>query len=481
MQDLQLALSPGRVEQRNFGLWLNSWQVGKVLQALVVDQAPSGQLLLRIGAHKVSATTDLPVQKGATLKLEVSALSPTPTLKILSTNGQTPATGSTTQLLPKTPMEQQLPALMARQGNVSNALAALSNRSSNANLLALLGANNNGSSVQAVLKHLYQPSDLNSATKLRQAVERSGLFFEAKGQQATNTAQPNAPRTTANPVQTPAQGSNTTSTQHPTNGGTTANSSSQATSNASSSNTNALLAATAKQANAIAPAARASVHIAPTSLSTPTSTAAVTVQGELPQPLAVPGSGDFKGDIQRLLKHVQQLLLSPQKHTAITPGARESLTVLRDQLDGALSHITLQQVTCQASDAKGQTCFLVDIPITVGNQTDELHLTIERDGKQDDNSTSEEDNWRITLRLNPPNLGPVAAKLNLKAQYLSVSLLCEQATTHAIMSAQLLPLQSRLEQLGFDVTRLNAAQDTSSETMPEKLAQHFNITVSERV
>lgn len=477
MQDLQLALSPGRVEQRNFGLWLNSWQVGKVLQALVVDQAPSGQLLLRIGAHKVSATTDLPVQKGATLKLEVSALSPTPTLKILSTNGQATATGSTTQLLPKTPMEQQLPALMARQGNVSNALAALSNRSSNANLLALLGASNNGSSVQAVLKHLYQPSDLSSASKLRQAVERSGLFFEAKGQQATNTAQPRAPRTTANPVQTPVQGSNTATTT----GGTAANSSSQAVPNTSSPTTNALLAATAKQANATVPATRTNAHVAPTSLSAPTSTAAVTLQGELPQPQAVPGSGDFKGDIQRLLKHVQQLLLSPQKHTVITPGARESLTVLRDQLDGALSHITLQQVTCQASDAKGQTCFLVDIPITVGNQTDELHLTIERDGKQGDNSTSEEDNWRITLRLNPPNLGPVAAKLNLKAQYLSVSLLCEQATTHAIMSAQLLPLQSRLEQLGFDVTRLNAAQDTSNETMPEKLAQHFNITVSERV
>lgn len=83
MEELQLALTTSRVDQKNMGLWLKSWQVGQVLQALVVDKAPSGQLVLRIAGHQITATADIPVQKGAVLSLEVSRLTPQPTLKII--------------------------------------------------------------------------------------------------------------------------------------------------------------------------------------------------------------------------------------------------------------------------------------------------------------------------------------------------------------------------------------------------------------
>ncbi len=462
MQDLQLALSPGRVEQRNFGLWLNSWQVGKVLQALVVDQAPSGQLLLRLGAHRVTATTDLPVQKGATLKLEVTALTPTPTLKILNTNAQAPAPAATvlTPIAPRTDLERQLPALMARQGNVSNVFSGLGSGTSGANLLSLLGAQNTGSPVQALFKHLYQPSDLDSGAKLRQAVERSGLFFEARAQQPPSSSSTGAQQ----PTQTPTPPQNATNTQ------------STAPQQPAHTGANALLAATAKTANTITPTPAPTLH-------TPTTTGSATAE-LLPNPAQPPEMatpGDFKGDIQRLLKQVQQLLQTPQDASSAAQQTRENLTALRDQLDGALSHITLQQVACQASDAKGQTCFLIDIPVKLGEHSDELHLEIERDGKQQENTSAEDENWRITLRLNPPSLGPVAAKLSLRAQHLSVSLQCEQATTHALMSAQLLPLQSRLEQLGFEVTNINTKQSISSDRITTRLSQHFNIGVSERV
>ena len=83
MEELQLALTAARVEQKNFGLWLKSWQVGQVLQALVTDKFPSGQLVLRVAGQQITATADIPVQKGAVLTLEVNRLTPTPTLKII--------------------------------------------------------------------------------------------------------------------------------------------------------------------------------------------------------------------------------------------------------------------------------------------------------------------------------------------------------------------------------------------------------------
>ena len=42
MEELQLALTAMRVEQKNFGLWLKSWQVGQMLQALIRDEEFDG-------------------------------------------------------------------------------------------------------------------------------------------------------------------------------------------------------------------------------------------------------------------------------------------------------------------------------------------------------------------------------------------------------------------------------------------------------
>ena len=49
MEELQLTLTPARVDQRNFGLMLSNWRVGQVINALVVDRMPSGGMLLSAG------------------------------------------------------------------------------------------------------------------------------------------------------------------------------------------------------------------------------------------------------------------------------------------------------------------------------------------------------------------------------------------------------------------------------------------------
>lgn len=168
MEELQLALTAARVEQRNFGLWLKSWQVGQVLQALVADKLPSGQLVLRIAGHQITATADIPVQKGAVLNLEVSSLAPIPSLKILSA----PASASSGA----DPLNGQLQLLVPRQGDVAAPYTALLDPVLSAKILSLLGLKSDA--LEALFRNISRFDQLSDPKQLRRAVQRSGLFLE---------------------------------------------------------------------------------------------------------------------------------------------------------------------------------------------------------------------------------------------------------------------------------------------------------------
>ena len=87
MEELQISLTPARVDQRDFGLWLRTPQVGQVLNAVVADKLPSGEMVLKVGAERVTASTDIPLQPGARLLLEVKQVQPQITFRVLSAGG----------------------------------------------------------------------------------------------------------------------------------------------------------------------------------------------------------------------------------------------------------------------------------------------------------------------------------------------------------------------------------------------------------
>ena len=87
MEELQISLTPARVEQRNFGLWLRTPQVGQMLNAVVADRLPSGDIVLKVGAERVTVSTDIPLQPGARLLLEVKQVQPQITFRVLSPGG----------------------------------------------------------------------------------------------------------------------------------------------------------------------------------------------------------------------------------------------------------------------------------------------------------------------------------------------------------------------------------------------------------
>lgn len=171
MEDLQLALTRARVDQRNFGLGINSWQIGQTLNALVTRQLPSGDLVLRVGGQQITATSDIPVQPGAQLRLEVKQLEPAPTLRILSLapGPESPADVNATLRL--------LPAL---RGDVATVPAGSLMQALRGAQAALPLPPPLAASVEALLRLASRPERLGSGPGLAQAIRDSGVFLEPR-------------------------------------------------------------------------------------------------------------------------------------------------------------------------------------------------------------------------------------------------------------------------------------------------------------
>ena len=83
MEELQLTLTPARVDQRNFGVMLSNWRVGQVINAMVVDRMPSGNLLLKCGRSRICHASRSSGPARNRLQLEVQQVTPQLVLRLL--------------------------------------------------------------------------------------------------------------------------------------------------------------------------------------------------------------------------------------------------------------------------------------------------------------------------------------------------------------------------------------------------------------
>ena len=166
MEELQLALTAARVEQRNFGLWISNWQVGRTLSALVANRLPSGELVLRIAGQQITATADIPIQPGARLMLEVKALRPVPTLRVLNPLAQAAQA------------EGARPLVSGPRGLVSTPLAAVLQTLHALPLSPALPASLR-QSIDDLRRQLPRAERVSTAEGLAAAVRRSGVYLEA--------------------------------------------------------------------------------------------------------------------------------------------------------------------------------------------------------------------------------------------------------------------------------------------------------------
>ena len=173
MEELQLTLTPARVDQRNFGLMLSNWRVGTMLTALVVDRMPNGSALLSIGGRQFVATTDIPVQPGSRIQLEVQGLTPNLVLKVAGATTQGNASSQ------PVPMAQPLAGNTLVAGQAASASGLLNAIAGDASLRAFFSQSPQLTRLVAQMQaSVLTPSSISAAT-VRQAFSQSGLFNEA--------------------------------------------------------------------------------------------------------------------------------------------------------------------------------------------------------------------------------------------------------------------------------------------------------------
>lgn len=163
MEELQLTLTQARVDQRNFGVMLSNWRVGQMLNALVVNTRPDGAVLLSVGGKQFVATTDIPVQPGTRMALEVKQVGQEIVLKRIQDQVLQPG-GANARAA-----ETALTLSSAKPSALLNQLAAQPARFGSPDMQAavreLLGKTLRGENIR--------PGELKSALR------NSGLFTEA--------------------------------------------------------------------------------------------------------------------------------------------------------------------------------------------------------------------------------------------------------------------------------------------------------------
>ena len=173
MEELQISLTPARVEQKNFGLWLRTPQVGQVLNAVVADRLPSGEMVLKVGAERVTASTDIPLQPGARLLLEVKQVQPNITFRLLS-HAPLPNVAAAEVLSEANRAHRQISATPSGRVGIPQLLALLGGLQSG----ALSASGIDRTMVKQLQAHVLNAPQLTNPEALMRAVLTNGTFHE---------------------------------------------------------------------------------------------------------------------------------------------------------------------------------------------------------------------------------------------------------------------------------------------------------------
>ena len=171
MEELQLILTPSRVDQRNSGIMLSNWRVGQTLSALIVDRMPNGSSLLSISGQSFVSPSDIPVQPGSRIYLEVQKTDPQLVLRLI------PKDAIPSQIVPNAIMGGNLtPASTFEGGSLAKLLSLVTSHPNLQKQMATSGL------LGPLLSRL-KANTLNvvrtDASTLQRLFTLSGIFTEA--------------------------------------------------------------------------------------------------------------------------------------------------------------------------------------------------------------------------------------------------------------------------------------------------------------
>jgi hypothetical protein len=382
-----------------------NWQVGQLFEAVVTGSTQRGHLLLSLRgvSLEVARPPDLPFQTGQRVQLQLTAREPLPAFRVLGLIDPVPA-GKTAPLTvqqalrAEVPRQQPLPPLLAN-------LAAVARPAANAPPLPA----DVQQTVTRLLQRLPTLEQIRQPEGLRQALQQSGPFLEARLARAVNGA----------PLRV-------------------------------DSDLHAALLRLADSLRRHLPAERL-----PPSLARPATAAAPPPPA---MPAGSPGRAYQAGQPAPPVPHgaVRQAPQPQGRETAslLTAVSQENaLEELVRQVDGALARHHVQQLHGQHAEQQQRQMWAMELPLRNGEEIDLFDIRIERDaqGRRPHPGPMP---WSVSLAFDLAGLGPVRAVVSLRNEHISTAFWAEREPTASLFNAWLDTLRSQLAALGVEVGRL---------------------------
>jgi len=417
---------------------LHKLQTGQSLQAKVIEQLPNKtDVILRLGNQLVQVKSDIPVTVGQIIKVLVERTASELILKAPPPNQQTSITNtSLRQLLPKqSPVNEfQQPLIQVFTRITKQTITTASSVSPElpSQLLQIKRLTRN------ILQSLPSQKNIITTEGFKKALQNSGVFFEAKLQQALADRK----TTSNNPINNPKNLFKASLSQAQTTQNTST------TTLSPKSQQPLVMISTDLKANLIK-----LVHLlkawpkASQFTSQPTSTQQTPPQLPLPKPAAP--SQTFSSAASQTTAH-------PQSSAQLAAQALDSqIRELMSKADGAISKLSLNQLA--SSNAEGNTTrqtWQVEIPFLNQHASQSVFLKIEQEEPSDKPSKKPDKQWTISLEMRPPKLGLIKNKLTLNKQQISSSFWAESPKTRELIHQHLSVFKDQLFRANLNPERI---------------------------
>lgn len=166
-----------------------AWQVGQLLHALVLNRSQSGQLELQIGQEKITARTNAQqnFQPGEKLTLQVVKNHSEPVLRVVERQTQQPLKPVVEQLLRHSLPKADLAPLLSKLNQPDNPVNSLRNNTTQAVPEPVR------QQIGQLKTIIHATQELRTAQAVKQAVEQSGMFMEARVAKQVSEQSPPVP------------------------------------------------------------------------------------------------------------------------------------------------------------------------------------------------------------------------------------------------------------------------------------------------
>jgi len=421
------------------------WQTGQLLKAMVINTNSQGGATLEINGQRVQAQpqnqTHMPLKAGQSLQLEVMRNGDSPVLKILNpaANQQEVVSRGVRQSLPQ---QQPLPQLL----NTLNHLAQ-AGKGDTAQQLKTLS--------QQILNQLPQLQQLKSGPAVKQALQDSGNFLEAKLKQMSQQGDTGKEGSALNKdlkagvlrllqlLRSMPQAQTTATTPQGKPGGGAAAAQPQPGAQQTP----------AQSQTSQSPAARAAPPAATltsqTTASPPTTAGGAGISKSMPEL-----SGKVAAYNSNQPPQAQGPAASNTSTAASLIGSRP-VAATQQQLESGLARIQFNQLQSLQQSEGQRPSWLLELPVRQPDgEITTLELEIEQDREEDEKS-SKPAIWTISLSFELQSLGAIRAGLTLVGEnQVGVSLWANKADTVALFEQHKEQLQQGMEKAGLQVSRV---------------------------